>query len=387
MSVNNLIDLKERIVGCILGVFIGDALGVGVHWQYDLDKLEKDRGYVTDYLDPLPGTFHSGTSDSPGGTNGSLKAGQLELQGDIALQLLESLSINGKLDQDDFHERFETQILREETMDGTRQGGKYGWTDKSICDLYNNRILLKKEWKDCARLRDDNPDTIVRAALIAALYHATPREMCLQVQRHTQFMTGDCSVAAHAVSYACLVAGVLNGISLDKKLPKKMYGQAGKVLPYYHFRSPKDSDPEYGEYCGPDSLLWYGHIAQGVENCKVEPAHRGVELYGKFCAFFATLPSAYYCVARFPESFEDAVLCSVNGGGQNTMRTSLVGALLGARVGVRGIPSRFIDKLENSKNIISMAEKLAEQAIKRAENTDDVWAWPEEQVTNQTFKK
>ena len=35
----------------------------------------------------------------------------------------------GCLDQADFHDRFEKEILREDTMDGTRQGGKYGWTD------------------------------------------------------------------------------------------------------------------------------------------------------------------------------------------------------------------------------------------------------------------
>ena len=34
----------------------------------------------------------------------------------------------GCLDQADFHDRFEKEILREDTMDGTRQGGKYGWT-------------------------------------------------------------------------------------------------------------------------------------------------------------------------------------------------------------------------------------------------------------------
>jgi ADP-ribosylglycohydrolase len=79
----------------------------------------------------------------------------------------------------------------------------------------------------------------------------------------------------------------------------------------------------------------------------VEPAHRGVELYGKFCAFlfFAVLPSAYYCAARFPDNFEEAVLCSVNGGGQHTMRTSLVGALVGARVGLSRIPKRFVERL------------------------------------------
>ena len=132
--------LLDRAAGAILGVFIGDALGVGVHWQYDLEKLERERGYVTSYLDPLPGTFHSGTSDAPG--KGQLKAGQLEQQGEITKLLLNSLADKHCLDQEDFHNRFEKEILLEESMDGTRKAGKYGWTDKTICDIYKAMRLV-----------------------------------------------------------------------------------------------------------------------------------------------------------------------------------------------------------------------------------------------------
>ena len=40
-------------------VSIGGAFRVGCHWQYDLDKLA-ERGYVTNYSTPLPGTHHAG---------------------------------------------------------------------------------------------------------------------------------------------------------------------------------------------------------------------------------------------------------------------------------------------------------------------------------------
>jgi hypothetical protein len=30
---------KDRAVGAVMGTFIGDALGVGPHWYYDLDQL------------------------------------------------------------------------------------------------------------------------------------------------------------------------------------------------------------------------------------------------------------------------------------------------------------------------------------------------------------
>ena len=39
---------KDRAVGAIMGTFIGDALGVGPHWYYDLDRLRQDYG---DWID------------------------------------------------------------------------------------------------------------------------------------------------------------------------------------------------------------------------------------------------------------------------------------------------------------------------------------------------
>jgi hypothetical protein len=30
---------NDRAVGAIMGTFVGDALGVGPHWYYDLDQL------------------------------------------------------------------------------------------------------------------------------------------------------------------------------------------------------------------------------------------------------------------------------------------------------------------------------------------------------------
>jgi hypothetical protein len=47
----------------------------------------------------------------------------------------------------------------------------------------------------------------------------------------------------------------------------------------------------------------------GGPGATIEPAHLGVKMYGQFCAYFACLPSAYYCVARFPNDLEEAACC------------------------------------------------------------------------------
>jgi ADP-ribosylglycohydrolase len=74
------------------------------------------------------------------------------------------------------------------------------------------------------------------------------------------------------------------------------------------------------------------------------------------------LPAAYYLAARFHDDFESAVLNSLNGGGQNQARTILTGALVGAQVGLSGIPVRFLDGLEEGETLLKLARELADQA-------------------------
>jgi ADP-ribosylglycohydrolase len=76
------------------------------------------------------------------------------------------------------------------------------------------------------------------------------------------------------------------------------------------------------------------------------------------CAIYHQLPAAYYLASRFADDFESAVLHAINGGGQNMSRAMLTGALVGAQVGLEGIPVRFIDGLENGQELLELAKKL-----------------------------
>lgn len=80
------------------------------------------------------------------------------------------------------------------------------------------------------------------------------------------------------------------------------------------------------------------------------------------CAIYHLLSAAYYLASRFADDFESAVLHALNGGGQNMSRTMLTGALVGAQVGLSGIPQRFIDGLEHGQELLALAKKLGELA-------------------------
>jgi ADP-ribosylglycohydrolase len=53
--------LNDRAAGAVMGALIGDALGVGPHWYYDLDEMRRDYGnWISGYTDPRPHRYHAG---------------------------------------------------------------------------------------------------------------------------------------------------------------------------------------------------------------------------------------------------------------------------------------------------------------------------------------
>lgn len=106
--------IQDRAAGAIMGAFIGDALGLGPHWYYDLAEMRRDYGdWITDYTDPRAGRYHAG-----------LKAGQLSQAGLILKLLLRSLVANGRYDEADFCRRMDEELLP--LLDGTLVGAQVG---------------------------------------------------------------------------------------------------------------------------------------------------------------------------------------------------------------------------------------------------------------------
>ncbi|MHB0873956.1 MAG: ADP-ribosylglycohydrolase family protein [Acidithiobacillus ferrooxidans] len=60
-----------------------------------------------------------------------------------------------------------------------------------------------------------------------------------------------------------------------------------------------------------------------------------------------------------------AVLHALNGGGQNMSRAMLTGALVGAQVGLEGIPHRFITGLRDAQRHLALAAELEQWAVRQ----------------------
>lgn len=349
--------LQDRAAGAIMGAFIGEALGVGPHWYYDLDQLRRDHGdWIDGYTTPKPGRYHEG-----------LKAGELSQAGIILKLTLASLVDCGDYDEADFCWRLDQDLFP--LLDGTPHAGPGGYTSQSIRDAWHKRVEEGHPWGRCGG-HADTTEAIERTLAIAVRYAHSPHRLAEAVAANTALTQIDSNMVAMTVAFGAVTGLLVQGHRLDPALSGKLmklvrndelpfHAVTGDQLQPPHAPEP----PRAGRFASPDALLTPSYMARTAEDpaIRIEPAWKVSLVYGMPCAIYHQLPAAYYLAARFRDDFEAAVLHAINGGGQNQARAMLTGTLVGAQAGLSGIPQRFIDDLAEADELLALARQLAEQ--------------------------
>jgi ADP-ribosylglycohydrolase len=330
-----------------MGAFVGDALGLGCHWYYDLDELHRDYGsWIDGYTTPKKGRYHEG-----------MKAGQLSQSGLITKMLLESVVAKNGYDQDDFTRRLDDDLFP--LLDDTPFSGPGGYTSQSIRKAYDRRVKEKTPWSRAGN-HADTTEAAERALVLASLYAHSPRRVAESVYANTMLTQTDEAVVAMTVAYCSVLGRLVAGEKLDAAISGKLMALAEAGELPFHAASDDDSNPGLGGFASPDALLTPGYMARAAADpgIKIEPAWKVSLVYGMPCAIYHQLPPAYYLAARFGDDFESAVLHAINGGGQNMARAMLTGALVGAQVGLARIPARFLEGLENGPGLVQLANQM-----------------------------
>jgi len=350
-------DMQDRAAGAVMGAFIGDALGLGPHWYYDLTELRRDYGdWIDGFTDPRPGRYHDG-----------LKAGQLSQAGFILKLMLSSLVECGAYDEEDFCRRMDEELFP--LLDGTPISGPGRYTSQSIREAWRRRVKMKLPWGQTGG-HADTTEAIERTIAIAVRYAKNPAKLAAAVTGNTVLTQSDVMVASMTVAFCAVMGLLVQGHTLDGRLSTKLMELVvSGELPFHtvtreNFQPPRPGDPDpprAGRFTSPDALLTPSYMAVTASDpgIRIEPAWKVSLVYGMPCAIYHQLPAAYYLAARFHDDFESAVLHAVNGGGQNQARAILTGALTGAQTGLSGIPPRFIDGLDNSTDLVRLARELA----------------------------
>lgn len=355
-------DFKDKAQGAILGAFIGDAIALGPHWYYDLDEQHKDYGeWITTYTTPKKGRYHEHE-----------KKGNQSQAGYILKLMIKSLVENKGYNQEDFCKKLDNELFTK--IDGIPTHGPGGYTSQSIREVYRQRVEQKLSW-DKVGSRADTTEAIERTLAIAIKYTFNPKELAKNISHNTFLTQVDDIVGSMTVAYGAVLAQLIQGEKLDDKISNKLMKLVKNgELPFHAVTSDGLKPPingakdpsNIGLFASPDALLSPSYMAKAAndKDIKIEPAWKVSLVYGMPCAIYHILPASYYLAARFHNDFESAILHALNGGGQNQARSILTGALVGAQVGLKNIPQRFIDGLNEKDEILELAKKLSD-IIKR----------------------
>ena len=229
--------IQDRAAGAIMGAFIGDALGLGPHWYYDLAELRRNYGeWITGYTDPKPGRYHEG-----------LKAGQLSQAGFILALTLRSLVERGGYDEADFTRRMDEDLFP--LLDGTPANGPGGYTSQSIREAWRRRVQQKLPWGQTGGHADDT-EAIERTLAIAVRYALHPGRLAAAVAGNTVLTQTDDTVVSMTVAFGAVLGLLVQGNALDAELSNKLMGlvKTGE-LPFHavtraNFQPPRPGDPD-----------------------------------------------------------------------------------------------------------------------------------------------
>lgn len=340
-------ELEDRFQGCLVGLAIGDALGMPVEMMTRDEILAATGGQgVTGYLSPVQRKI--------GGTR-NLPAGGVTDDTILSFAVARSLiNCGGFRPVDQAHE-----LVKE------YQNSTLGWGRAT-----KNSAQELKDWFDSSGHRGRHANhpapppekpgaacgngvamKIAPLALFDGVRYGPLSEELMMETFELGLMThGDprASIAALAVADVVTYTGgfPVNGYSpatLRDLIDFRIEG-AEKLYRFYR----------------PSAELF-------SERLKIARQKNGSpeslsESVGTGCFALESVPFAIETYLRNPQDFRTAVLEAVNAGGDADTTASMVGAMVGANVGLSRIPPDLIAGCQASQTALKLGEALAEAA-------------------------
>lgn len=322
-------DIQSRQKAAILGMFIGDALSMPVHWYYDRPALKRDYGHVNDYQTPrnphpdsiLWRSVYKAPNRSADilhdqskywGRHGIhyhqfLKAGDNTLNLKLCALLIDSIVENGAYDSDDYLERY---------IDFMTTPGRHRDT---YVEEYHRHFFTNyangKPPRSCGVVEKHISGIIGMIPLIVryADDQETARRLAFQHLRLTHL--GDRMTVAGNLLLDILLP-VLSGESLKDTIVNKIKRQDSPLLgfPFLHWLAD------------PDETVIGKRLSSA---CYVEDA----------------MPATIYLALKYHNDAAQGLIANTNLGGENAGRGAVLGALLGAVNGPQAFPKTWVDGL------------------------------------------
>ena len=304
--------LQDKFRGAILGGFLGDAFGAG------FEGMSPDR--ATFHLGNLSKKFSRNYTDDT----------------DMTLALAESVVQTGGVDPEDIAKQF---ILHCDLTRGYAIG-----TIKAVLAL---RAGLK--WHQVGRMVFENGSfgngAAMRVSPVGLFYHPDLDKIQEEAIKQANITHLHPLGQWGAVMQACCV-----GLAVTQN-PKGPFKKEQMVT---NLRE----------------VLWRGQIEYMKALNKIEElvaqkrklqARQVVQVFGNGVEALFSVPSACYIAITYSPDFCDAVQAAISLGGDTDTIAGMVGAIVGAHVGEKGLPADWTEQLEDGARGRSFARGLADR--------------------------
>lgn len=338
----------DRIRGCLAGVAIGDALGMPVEMM-TREQIMKATGHkgVQDLMAPIQ-TRIGGTRNLPAGA--TTDDTQLTLA--VARSLIKCGEFNAMDQAIELVTEFHLMPFGwgRTTRDGARQLQEYLMNPPARGTGRHPAHPAPPPAKPGQGCGNGVAMKVAPLAAHHALRRGLPEPFLSDVMTLGLMTHGDPRASFAAAALGMILARLFTrkepgeGPRLISKV-KQLADYAAAVLESrYRFFRPNEDDTlsarlerVWGSLGDPDALMTD---------------------VGTGCFALESVPYAIGVFLRHPTDFRSATLEAVNAGGDTDSTASMVGALVGANVGLSGIPADWLEGVRTVKNAVHAADRL-----------------------------
>jgi ADP-ribosylglycohydrolase len=329
------ISKEDRLRGAVWGQFAGDAAALGTHWIYDLAELQQlYPGGVHGFEAPKEGHYHFGK-----------QPGDQTHYGDGALVLLESLAKQGKFDERAFGRRF-VEIFRPGTYSG--------YIDKATKGTIENfqEFVKSNSADDFDFQHGADDDQLAAASRLAALTvrYSNDSQLLTMVERTTRVCQNNYQTVAYMKFNALLLSELLDGRDVHPAL-HRAEEQIAVVEPQLSQEITRQTR----------------EALEQTRNAVIEATLS----FGQACPLPKSFPSSIHVLLKHPNDFESAIVATLRAGGDSAGRASMVGAWLGAHLGIAAIPKAWRLRLSHADRISTATEKILTDLHQATENPEE----------------
>jgi ADP-ribosylglycohydrolase len=194
-------------------------------------------------------------------------------------------------------------------------------------------------WREAGVATAKGNGSAVRMSTVGYLYQNDPQRL-----RDVAHASGIATHAHPAADAAAVAAAYLVKLALDGVHPENFVGETMAFC--------SGISDEFD-----DIMLRVGHVSEWKDEFAAL-THIGAGWVAP-----EAVAMAIYCTMRYPDDFTSALRRAVNIPGDSDSVGSIVGGILGARLGLDAIPADWITRLEGYDQLTDLANRLAAKRI------------------------